>query len=478
MYYIYLYKLPYSRDIHTHFTNTTAENKYLKDYQLNTTPIQCDRIFNPNAKSFNINLKDYPRPKLITYMIIVDNSNSEFYYYYVNNFNVLSGSTVELFVESDDYHTYFNNRGGDINFSGILNQSNTNAVKPLYPTSDPFTLKTTEGFFTNSNLVPVVYLYVKNVGTVVIRQNQIYSDSTSIVSILTEALSADNVEVYDDNILLYTSQFTVFSAYGIPRELIKENTAPEITYKFKYRDSTYTFYFVGGLSVTKTFTPPNNTSNFFGTPFNKINIGNNKIVNLKAEFISLNNVPTLLLSVNNSNFLNVIDDFSITINYSEFSQYVAQNKMSSALSAISAGVGITKGILTGNFSQIGGGLLSMGAMLSGEQQARERDNTIINANMGNLVTTYAIYNKYGISIQSYETRYQEKLNNSFLIFGGDCENAKVSFENITDSDINSGVVSKTYYYQFSVIRTAGINFNKVENMFKNGIFIKFNDRQS
>lgn len=481
MYTLQLFSIGYTREAHRHFISKAADENFFSKYVLHNAPINCARVFNPKAREFSVNISEIPNYEYATYLIA--EHNGKFYYYYITDYNVINGITVVYKVEEDIYHTYFNNRGDFFNFSGRLLQSNTKSDNVLYPTGAPFTLNEEFPFFNNSlALVPVVYLYVKNVGTLVLRENHAYSNASSIVSILNEALSAENVEVYQDNIKLYTSQFTVFSGYGIPKELVKENTAPEITYQFKVNERTYTFYFVGGLSVTKSFEQPARTSNFFGTPFNKINIGNNNTtVNLKAEFISLNNEPTLLLSVNNANFLNVIDDFAVTINYSEFSQYLAQNKMSSALSAISAGIGITKGILTPNFAQIGSGLLSAGALISGNQQAQERNNTVINSNMGNLVTTYSMYNKYCVSIQTYFEKNQDKIDNYFTAFGGECSGKYQTFADIIAVDGDKSVYKASgFFYRFSYIEGGsggnvggGAFMNKIADMFTNGIRIYY-----
>lgn len=481
MYYIYLYNLPYTRDVHTHFTDKTSEDKYLKNYQLNTNPIQCDRVLNPTAKSFRINLKDYPNPKEITYMIIVDNSNGEFYYYYVNDFSVLASSTVDLIVESDDYHTYFNNRGGIIDFTGNLTQSNSRVGISIdgfnklsrYPTSEPFKRENATDFFKdNADYVPsfalIVYMALSKSGT----KTLVYSDMTAttpydLTNIL-EVLRVGELEAHKTGTTVTQNEtYKIISCYIVPARLVggiisEGHWEYKITYGVPYK-----FYEAGGTGTTKTITPNRLFSNFVGTRFTKLNIGNNETVKVGVYLYCQNSPPQIIISLNEAQFVNVIEDFGVTVDFSQEMAYYAQNKMSLGIGVLSTAGQSVKGYLTGNFSDIKTGLNSALGLINDCYRASEQPLTNV-INSGNSVFSSG----YGIDILEYSSKDNMKLKNLYSNYGGSYDDISVKFSEAINVDFTT--TEKIRFYRFSLITKVEKGmFFKVENMFKSGIFIKY-----
>lgn len=478
MYTLQLFDFGYTRDSHRHFTNKAAENNFFNKYTLNSTPITCERVFNPKAHEFSINISEIDSYERASYLIATH--NNKFYYYYITDYNVINGVTVVYKVEEDIYHTYFNNRSGFINFRGRLAQSNTNADEKIYPTGTPFRKQSEEDFFATKNFVPIIYLNLKTQGICTLRLNKSYDILKYAVVAALEVARSGSLDFYVNDKKQSNETFNLLGVYIIPESLVEEDTDP--VYYYKTTDGLYTWQYTDGLKVSKKITPNIKTSNFFGTPFKKINIGNeNKEIEISAQLFLSNGEPSLLLSANDTTFLNVIDDFGITIGYSEFANYLAQNKISLAMNVVSAVAGLGTAVATKNpIPAINAAKTAIDTGNAVYQQGIKEQSIVMNGG-GNAYATYKKSNLAGITIQNYTAQGQDIIDNNFELFGGECSGKYLEFLDILEKDqTKEAYKDDGYFYKFLYVGTgeggtfAGNSFmNKIADMFTNGTRIYY-----
>lgn len=478
MYTLRLFDIGYTRDAHRHFVSEVAEDTFFNKYALQSAPIVCNRVFNPKAREFSINITEISEYEKASYLIATH--NGKFYYYYITDYNVINGLTVVYKVEEDIYHTYFNNRGNFFNFIGRLSQSNSNSDDIIYPTGTPFRKQTEQNFFTAKKFVPIAYLNLKTSGIATIRLNKSYTILQTAISEILDALSSGNLDLYANNAKQTNETFNLLGVYIIPESLLEEKTNP--FYYWKTTDGVYTFYSATGLKVSSTITPNKKTSNFFGTPFKKINIGNEQKPSvIEAQLFLSNGDPSLLLSVNGTTFLNVIDDFAITGAYSEFSNYLTQNKISLAMNVVSAVAGFGTAIATQNPLPAISAVKTAIDTGNAVYQESIKEQSIVTNGGGNAIATYEKSNLAGITIQNYTAKRQENIDNNFLAFGGECSGKYISISEIVSTDGNQLIHKDDgFFYRFSYIGSgsggtlSGSAFlNKIADMFTSGIRIYY-----
>ena len=480
MYTLQLFSIGYTREAHRHFVSKVAEDTFFNKYALNSAPITCERVFNPKAREFSVNVSEISNYEQASYLIATHNGN--FYYYYITDYNVINGVTVVYKVEEDIYHTYFNNRGNYFNFHGRLSQSNSNSEDILYPTGTPFYKDTEEIFFGSQKVIPIVYLNFKTSGIVTIRLSQSFDILRIAIGTVLTALRSGNLDLYINNVKQSNETFNLLGVYIVPEALLKEETDP-FTY-WKTSDNVYTFYGATGLKVSKQITPKKKTANFFGTPFKKINIGNEqKEIEIAAQLFLSNGDPSLLLSVNDTTFLSVIDDFAITGTYSEFSNYLTQNKISLAMNVVSAVAGLGTAIATKNPIPAINAVKTTIDTGNAVYQESIKEQSIVTNGGGNAIATYekSKLSLAGVTIQSYTAKRQNNIDNYFTAFGGECSGKYQIFGDIIAVDGDKSVYKNSgFFYRFSYIESGnggtvgGSAFmNKIADMFTNGIRIYY-----
>lgn len=481
MYCIYLFKLPYSRDIHTHFTSKGAEDFYLKSYMLDGTPITYNKTLNPRAKSFRVDLQKFVKPKDITYAIIVDNSNGEFYYYYVTDFAVLSPFTVELFVEMDIYHTYFNNRGNYIEFSGYLLQSNTLASvsdvgTARRPTGEPFKCESYQDFFEdNSKYSLIVFLSLSKSGAITLVYNEMGLTSPTDYDHIIEVLTAGKATM---RVIGTTSTreetYSIISAYIVPARLVGYNSETgNRQYTITYDNHDYVFFVAGGTEVKLNYFPFGRYVNAVGTPFNRLNLDNKNPSEIKISLNVKSGNPSILINVDNTRFLNIVEDFSVSVNYSQEAQFYAQNRVSLGINGISAGINAGK-LFGGDISALSELSNTLLSSINDCYKAAQQPLTNVISGNYSVYTTYNIYGGSGVFLQQFSSRNQDNLYNSYQIYGGNMDNTLIEFSAalLTDKKL------PTRFYKFSLFdKTENAVFSRVEQMFKDGIFIKFWEKE-
>lgn len=480
MYTLQLFAIGYTRDAHRHFVSKAADEQFFSKYALHSTPINCTRVFNPKAREFSVNISEIPEYEQASYLIA--EHKGKFYYYYITDYNVINGITIVYKVEEDIYHTYFNNRGDFFNFSGRLSQSNTKSDNVLYPTGTPFYKNTEEIFFGSQKVVPIVYLNLKTSGIVTIRLSESFSILRIAIGTVLTALRKGNLDLYINNVKQSNETFSLLGVYIVPEALLKEETDP-FTY-WKTSDNAYTFYGATGLKVSKQIIPNEKTANFFGTPFKKINIGNEqKEIEIAAQLFLSNGDPSLLLSVNDTTFLSVIDDFAITGTYSEFSNYLTQNKISLAMNVVSAVAGLGTAIATKNPLPAINAVKTTIDTGNAVYQESIKEQSIVTNGGGNAIATYekSNLNLAGITIQSYAAKRQDNIDNYFMAFGGECSGKYQTIADIIAVDGDKSVYKASgFFYRFSYIESGsggtiggGAFMNKIADMFTNGIRIYY-----
>lgn len=482
MYTLQLFSIGYTREAHRHFVSKVAEDTFFNKYALNSAPINCARVFNPKAREFSINISEIPLYEQASYLIA--EHNGKFYYYYITDYNVINGITVVYKVEEDIYHTYFNNRGDYFNFSGRLSQSNSKTENILYSTGTPFFLNSEERFFDTQKVVPIVYLNFKKSGILTIRMENAYSLIDYAIAEVLSALKDGNLDLYLGTNKQFNENFNLLGVFIVPEKLVKEPVTGVGQFNWKTTNGVYTLYPATGLKVSKQILPNKKTSNFFGTPFKKINIGNEqKEIEIAAQLFLSNGDPSLLLSVNDTTFLSVIDDFAITGTYSEFSNYLTQNKISLAMNVISAAAGLGTAIATKNPIPAINAVKTTIDTGNAVYQESIKEQSIVTNGGGNAIATYekSHLNLAGITIQSYTAKRQDNIDNYFTAFGGECSGKYQTFADIILVDGDKSVYKNSgFFYRFSYIESGsggnvggGAFMNKIADMFTNGIRIYY-----
>lgn len=483
MYTLQLFSIGYTRDSHRHFVSKTAEETFFNRYALNSEAIICERVFNPKAREFSINITDIPEYEQASYLIAT--YNDKYYYYYITDFSVINGITVVYKVEEDIYHTYFNNRGGYFDFCGRLSQSNSNADDILYPTGTPFFIDTEERFFDTEKIIPIVYLNFQKSGILTIRMEKAYNLIDYAIAEVLSALKDGNLDLYLGTTKQFNETFNLLGVFIVPEKLVKEPVTGVGQFNWKTSNGVYTLYPATGLKVSKQITPNKKTANFFGTPFKKINIGNEQTeIEIAAQLFLSNGDPSLLLSVNDTTFLSVIDDFAITGTYSEFSNYLTQNKISLAMNVVSAVAGLGTAIATKNPIPAINAVKTTIDTGNAVYQESIKEQSIVTNGGGNAIATYekSKLNLAGITIQSYTAKRQNNIDNYFETFGGECSGKYLRITDIINTDGDKSVYRESgFFYKFSYIETGyggtiGSNapfINKIADMFTNGIRIYY-----
>lgn len=482
MYTLQLFSIGYTREAHRHFVSKTAEDTFFNKYVLHNEPIICERIFNPKAREFSINISEIADYEKASYLIATYNGN--FYYYYIIDYSVINGVTVAYKVEEDIYHTYFNNRGDFFNFSGRLSQSNSNSDEILYPTGTPFYKNSEELFFDSQKVIPIVYLNFQKSGITTIRMENAYNSINYAIAETLSAIKDGELNLYLGTTKQFTETFNLLGVFVVPEKLVKEPTTGAGQYSWKTTNGTYTLYPAAGLKVSKTITPNKKSSNFFGTPFKKINIGNEQTeIEIAAQLFLSNGDPSLLLSVNDTTFLSVIDDFAITGTYSEFSNYLTQNKISLAMNVVSAVAGLGTAIATKNPIPAINAVKTTIDTGNAVYQENIKEQSIVTNGGGNAIATYekSKLTLAGITIQSYIAKRQNNIDNYFIAFGGECSGKYQTIADIIAVDGDKSVYKASgFFYRFSYIEsgnggTLGGNafMNKIADMFTNGIRIYY-----
>lgn len=482
MYTLQLFSIGYTREAHRHFVSEVAEDTFFNKYALNSAPIICVRVFNPKAREFSVNVSEISNYDQASYLIATHNGN--FYYYYITDYNVINGVTVVYKVEEDIYHTYFNNRGDFINFRGRLSQSNSNSEDILYPTGTPFFIDSEERFFDSQKVVPIVYLNFEKSGILTIRMKDAYALINFAISEVLSALKDGNLNLYVGSTKQFNENFNLLGVFIVPEKLVKEPVTGTGQYSWQTTNGVYTLYPATGLKVSKLITPKKKTANFFGTPFKKINIGNEqKEIEIAAQLFLSNGDPSLLLSVNDITFLNVIDDFAITGTYSEFSNYLTQNKISLAMNVVSAVAGLGTAIATKNPIPAINAVKTTIDTGNAVYQESIKEQSIVTNGGGNAIATYekSKLSLAGVTIQSFTAKRQNKIDNYFTAFGGECSGKYQIFGDIIAVDGDKSVYKNSgFFYRFSYIEsgnggTLGGNafMNKIADMFTSGIRIYY-----
>lgn len=491
MYTLQLFSIGYTREAHRHFVSKVAENNFFKKYALNSAAITCERVFNPKAREFSVNIYEIPNYEQASYLIATH--KEKFYYYYITDYNVINGVTVVYKVEEDIYHTYFNNRGDYFNFSGRLLRSNTNSdivynptIKPAFTTVEDFVSKT-EIPDTNYNFRGVVVISLQNHGI-----NTLVTDSYPDIFTARSALK----EILDSGTLTYhvtggtsTSEtFKVINTYIIPSVIVTSDNTIPVTY-WSGENGKNLFYALGRTVYTKfNIKEIKNKSAYVGTALKRIKLPKNEksdFIDIEIQFVSTPN-PDLIIIINSINTLSIIDDFSCTIGLSEFSQYLATNKMGIALSGISSVVGVGASVVSGN------PLAAVAGTLSGLQSVNEiykasmAPDTVHEGN-GNVAITFALYphedgsKSRGIGIFICKGEKQIQLDNYFVAFGGECSGKYQTIADIIATDGDKSVYKNSgFFYQFSYIESGNDGtlggsayMNKIADMFTNGIRIYY-----
>lgn len=485
MYTLQLFAIGYTREAHRHFVSKVAEDTFFNKYALHSAPITCERVFNPKAREFSINISEIPEYEQASYLIATH--KGKFYYYYITDYNVINGITVVYKVEEDIYHTYFNNRGDFFNFSGRLSQSNTKSDIVYYPTGKAFKKTNQEIFFESHTKVQnryytaLIYINLQKDGLTVLRSRISSPAIRDAIMSIYAALNQGKLYEHLGETTKELQTFSLIGAYIVPSELLEEKTDFTTGIYWTTYENTFFFYSAKGKQVVKKVIPNKKTSNYFGTPFNKLNYGNSENeVTLSAQLFTEDCAPSLIISVNNTEFLDVIDDFTFTAAYSQYAQYLAQNKATFALNSISALVGIVTSVVTHQPLTAFAGVMQLAQMGANINEASNAEHKIVNA-VGNVVATVEKSSLLGLLLMQYSTEKQEIIDKNFVIFGGECSGKDQTFSDIVSIDGDKNVYkSSGFFYRFSYIESGnggtlgGSAFmNKIADMFTSGIRIYY-----
>ena len=486
MYTLQLFSIGYTREAHRHFVSKVAEDTFFNKYALNSAPITCERVFNPKAREFSVNVSEISNYEQASYLIVTHNGN--FYYYYITDYNVINGVTVVYKVEEDIYHTYFNNRGNFLNFSGRLLQSNTKSDIVYRPTAKPAYTGGVDDF-TSINVISddkynfcgIAVLSLEKSGVITLTTDELNTPESAFNELknILDAGSLSHSVLPNPEV---DETFKVINTYIIPSIFITKNTNEYwgvVTGKKLYRAI--------GEKISKVYKNANidNNSVYVGTFFKRLKVPKKDIVNITIEFIETPN-PDLIIKIYDANSLSIIDDFACTIGLSDFSQYLSANKITFALNAISSIIGVATSVASGNpLAGISGTLQSLQTVNEIYKASKTPDN-VYNSG-GNFNATFrfyptqSLYKSRGIGIFRITAENQDQINNYFVAFGGECSGKYQTFGDIIEVDGNKSVYKNSgFFYRFSYIESGdggtlgGSAFmNKIADMFTSGIRIYY-----
>ena len=436
------YVLPKKRDkFFQHFLSSAAEDNYLNRY----TALSGD--INVTGSFFDIGMREIALPYdnistttnfyLVNFLRIKENGN--YYYYNVTGVIKQTPKLIRYAIELDEYHTFFNNRGSDYDFKGYLKYSNTRSIEDkdklfLTPSKSMDSETKIEAEWTGgyigigcvkwsrggfSIIVTDPMNVVKNVGDYI---SQLLKDGEIDIVTMPET----------EHPMTTTEKFEILSAYIVP-EILIEPYYKDVT---QYKHGVYKGYSFRETGE-QTFTIP--IQNYrtsiveFGTFSSRINCGvngENIVAKIELTANELSSDIDISLTIGNQK-ISLTDDFGYTLTISALTSYLASNKISIAMNALSAVGGLAAGIATGNVVSIIGS--AKAGIDVGNDIFKQSQRPSSTYGGGNAALTYGkLYRGFGMWIYAPENYYE--LYDKKLLIGGDCKNRPVFFSIIKSND--------------------------------------------
>ncbi len=474
------YVLPKKRDkFFQHFLSSSAEDKYLNKY----TALSGD--INVTGSFFDIGMREIALPYdnisvalnfyLVNFLRIKENGN--YYYYNVTGVIKQTPKIIRYAIELDEYHTFFNNRGSDYNFTGYLKFSNTNCIEDkdkifLTPSKSMGSETKIEAEWTGGYIgIGCVKWSRGGFSIIVTDPMNVVKNVADYISQLLKDGEIDIITMPEsEHPMTTTEKFEILNAYIVP-EILIEPYYKDVT---QYKHGVYKGYSFRETGE-QTFTIP--IQNYrtkiveFGTFSSRINCGvngENIIAKIELTANELSSDIDISLTIGNQK-ISLTDDFGYTLTISALTSYLASNKISIAMNSLSAIGGLAAGIATGNVVSIIGS--AKAGIDVGNDIFKQSQRPSSTYGGGNAALTYGkLYKGFGMWIYSPEN-YNELYYKKSVI-GGDCQNVPVYFYNIKLAD--KPTINKEYYfYEFTKIVSVLPQANRIAPLLLGGIEIEF-----
>lgn len=474
------YVLPKKRDrFFQHFLSSAAEDNYLNKYAALSGDINVTGSF------FDIGMREIALPYdniltslnfyLVNFLRIKENGN--YYYYNVTGIIKQTPKLILYAIELDEYHTFFNNRGSDYNFTGYLKFSNTRCIEDkdklfLNPSKSMGSETKIEAEWTGGYVgIGCVKWSRGGFSIIVTDPEDMPKNAAGYISSLLKDGEIDIITMPESqNPITENEKFEILNAYIVP-EILIEPYYKDIT---QYKHGVYKGYSFRETGK-QTFTIP--IQNYrtkiveFGTFSSRINCGvngENIVAKIELTANELSSDIDISLTIGNQK-ISLTDDFGYTLTISALTSYLASNKISIAMNALSAVGGLATGIATGNVVSIIGS--AKAGIDVGNDIFKQSQRPSSTYGGGSAALTYGkLFRGFGMWIytpENYNELYYTK-----LIIGGDCQNSQIYFYNMktTDKTTQNGVYN---FYEFTKIVSNFAQVNRIAPLLLGGIEIEF-----
>ena len=473
-----IYVLPKKRDkFFQHFLSATAEDNYLNTYKMFATEIETnERFFDIGAKQIAIPIASLTNSDfyLANFMRVYDNLRNKYYYFNIESVAKQTQITIIFNVLLDEYHTIFNNRGSEYNFYGYLKNSNTRGIeddKKIFstPSKSVTEFTTIVPSIWSDSFVGIGIINIVGGGLLTLITDEQPTAKLAHSAIYT-ALSQGQLKHITGSVTK-EEEFEIIGGYVV-NSLLIEKTQEDITY-YESPNGAYKLYLAASTGKKSfTFAIQNYRTKIveFGTFSNRINLGvNGKNLQLSILLTILSDNIEITLW-NGTQKISVTDDFSTPLQISALSSYWNSNKISIALNSISAIGGVATGIATGNVAAIVGSVKT-GVDIGNEIfRASETPKSIYGR--GGAELTFAFAPK-GIVLWIFTPQNEDFLLSVYSLFGGYCNNARISFNALKTIDKTPNSYGTENFYEFTKIVSDYPQPNKIASLLLGGIEMEF-----
>ena len=502
-------KVPFDKENENVLVCSKADHDaFLTQFQVNTNLISIEKFFfnGTDENAFLVvSLEEFPFE--VNYLKVVQTlSNSEtvkerVLFFFVNNFVQLAENSIQINLTIDKWNSWFENQSGTevvrpdlknliINQGHFAGEEEHESLVLPDKSSQNFEFATADMSASKKYRV-LFHATTNNFDEVVIASTNQFSLSEAIET-AGKIEKQNSFKVREDETTGTTSfSFNIYNAYIVP-EIIYQNMNSNIIFVFDISTAEQIwFYCLSYLRLSGTAVPDARTSRIsektysyqgtagyvesFGTLSNQIEISNNgKIFNFQTKLVCSNDLSILLSG--NGQIIDITKDFEWSITYSEYSNYVAQNKLSIEAGNISKFINTGFAALSAGTNFGLGGIQTLTTSIAGyiTDKARIADMQRLPFKLGTAASSIAnIILFAGLGKFSWKAENADDILSSNEYFGYRFNR----FENILD--ISQHAITDRFKYircnQISIVGDFNFDVRQyLEYLFKRGVRIWYN----
>ena len=403
-------KVPFDKENENVLVCSKADHDaFLTQFQVNTNLISIEKFFfnGTDENAFLVVSLD-ELPFDVNYLKVVQTlSNSEtvkerVLFFFVNNFVQLAENSIQINLTIDKWNSWFENQSGTevvrpdlknliINQGHFAGEEEHESLIVPDKSTQNFDFIPAAGDFAVTKYRVIFHATARTFGEVVFAS----TDSFTLTEAIVAAGDIEQLKTFvcRSGDLEGTQQFEyqIYNAYIVP-EIIYQNMQTNLIFVFTKLDSTKIWFYclsyyvlnLNGSTFKRVHTDAIKTYQqkcfdgeirSFGTLSNQIEIPNNgKMFNFKTQ-ISCSNDISILLS-GNGQIIDITKDFEWSITYSEYSNYVAQNKLSIEAGNISKFINTGFALLSAGTNFGLGGVQTLTSNIAGFLTERARINDL------------------------------------------------------------------------------------------------------